>query len=123
MKLNSIKDKQKKILLKKEKKTYSNSQYHQKWKNNNIKYALEDLKRNENDTMKMYEVFKNIKRLASKENLIVKTKEGLTSWNHNKIFRKLFLYKHNTNAKRMSNTNINTIHIIRDKKSSMDSKK
>ena len=30
MKLNSIKDKQKKILLKEEKKTYSNSHYHQK---------------------------------------------------------------------------------------------
>ena len=48
-------------------------------KNNNIKYALEDLERNENDTMKMYEAVKKIKRLAPKEKLIIKTKEGLTS--------------------------------------------
>ena len=33
-------------------------------KNNNIKYALEGLERNENDIMKMYESVKNIKRLA-----------------------------------------------------------
>ena len=48
-------------------------------KNDNIKYALEDLERNENDTMKMYEAVKKIKRLAPKEKLIIKTKEGLTS--------------------------------------------
>ena len=48
-------------------------------KNDNIKYALEDLERNENDTMKMYEAVKKIKRLAPKEKLIIKTKERLTS--------------------------------------------
>ena len=48
-------------------------------KNDNIKYALEDLERNENDTMKMYEAVKKIKRLAPKEKSIIKTKEGLTS--------------------------------------------
>ena len=29
-------------------------------KNNNIKYALEDLERNENDTMEMYEAVKKL---------------------------------------------------------------
>ena len=46
-------------------------------KNDNIKYTLEDLERNENDTMKMYEAVKKIKRLAPKEKLIIKTKERL----------------------------------------------
>ena len=50
-----------------------------KIKNNNIKHALEDLERNENDTMKVDKAVKNIKRLAPIEKLIVKTKEGLTS--------------------------------------------
>ena len=36
-------------------------------KNDNIKYALEDLERNENGTMKMYEAVKKIKRLAPKD--------------------------------------------------------
>ena len=45
---------------------------------NNIKYPLEDLERNENDTMKMCKAVKNIKRLAAKEKLITKIKEGLT---------------------------------------------
>ena len=48
-------------------------------KNNNIKYALEDLERNKNDTIKIYEAVKKIKRLAPKEKLIIKTKERLTS--------------------------------------------
>ena len=43
-------------------------------KNDNIKYALEDLERNKNDTMKMYETVKKIKRLTLKEKLIAKTK-------------------------------------------------
>ena len=37
-------------------------------KNNNIKYALEDRQRNENDTIRMYEAVKTIKRLATKGN-------------------------------------------------------
>ena len=79
--------------------------------------------------MKMYEAVNRIKRLAPKEKLIIKTKEGLTSnekkaiRNHSKILRKHFLYKCNTNAERITNTDVNTIHIIRNKKSSMDSKK
>ena len=48
-------------------------------KNDNMKYALEDLERNENDTMKIHEAVKKIKRVAPKEKLIIKTKEGLTS--------------------------------------------
>ena len=36
-------------------------------KNDNIKYALEDLERNENDAMIMYKAVKKIKRLAPKE--------------------------------------------------------
>ena len=40
-------------------------------KNSNTKY--------EKDTMKMYEAVKNIKRLAPKEELTIRTKEGLTS--------------------------------------------
>ena len=48
-------------------------------KNNNIKYALQDLERIKNDTMKKYEAVKKIKPLAPKEKLIIKTKEGLTS--------------------------------------------
>ena len=48
-------------------------------KNSNIKYALQDLERIKNDTMKKYEAVKKIKPLAPKEKLIIKTKEGLTS--------------------------------------------
>ena len=98
-------------------------------KNGNIKYTLQDLERNENDTMKMYEAVKKIKRLTPKEKLIIKIKEGLTSnekkvvRNHSKILQKHFLHKRNTKAERITNTDINTIHIIRNKKSSMDSKK
>ena len=79
--------------------------------------------------MKMYEAVKKIKRLAPKEKLIIKTKEGLTSnekktvRNHSKIPQKHFLYKCNANAERIANTDVNTIHIIRNKKRSMDSKK
>ena len=43
-------------------------------RNDNTKYALEDLERNENDTMKMYEAVKKIKRLTPKEKLIIKFK-------------------------------------------------
>ena len=97
-------------------------------KNDNIKCALEDLERNENDTMKMHEALKKIKRLAPKEKLIILTEEGLTSnekavRNHSKILQKHFLHKRNTNAERITNADVNTIHIIRSKKSSMDSKK
>ena len=97
-------------------------------KNNNIKYALEDLERNKNDTIKIYEAVKKIKRLAPKEKLIIKTKERLTSnkKKQSKIIAKYFwkiLYKCSTNAERITNTDVNTIHIIRNKKSSMDSKK
>ena len=94
-------------------------------KNDNIKYALEDLERNGNDTMKMYEPVKKIKRLPPKEKLIIKTKEGLTSneKKQSEYFKNIFLHKRNTNAERITNTNVNTIHIIRNKKSSIDSKK
>ena len=37
--------------------------------------------------------------------------------NHSKILRKHLLYKRNTNAKPITNTNVNTIHIIRLRKS------
>ena len=81
IKLNSIKDKQKKKLLKKEINKIMTQIYNiiKNEKNDNIKFVLEDLKRNENDTMKMYEAVKKIKRLAPKEKFIIKTKEGLTS--------------------------------------------
>ena len=88
-------------------------------KNNNIKYALEDLERNENDTMKMYEAVKKIKPLAPKEKLIIKTKRGLTSneknavRNHSKILLKYFIHKCNTNVEHITNTDVNTTHIIR----------
>ena len=129
IKSNSIKDEQKKKLLKKERNKIM-TQIHNimNEKNDNIEYALEDLERNENDTMKMYEAVKKIKRLAPKEKLIIKTKERLTSnektpvRNHSKILQKHFLHKHSTNAERITNTDVNTIHIIRNKKSSMDSK-
>ena len=55
----------------------THSQY-QKWKNNNIKYSLEDLESNENDTIKKYEALKKIKPLPPKEKWIIKTKERLT---------------------------------------------
>ena len=38
------------------------------------KFASEELERNENYTIKMYETVENIKRLAPKEKLIIKTK-------------------------------------------------
>ena len=44
-------------------------------KSNNIKCALKNLERNENDTIKTYEAVKSIKRLAPEEKLIIKTKE------------------------------------------------
>ena len=97
-------------------------------KKKNFKYASEDLERNEIDTMKMYEAVKKIKQLAPKEKLIIKTKEELTSneiksvRNHSKIFRKHF-FKRNTNVKRITNTDGNTIPISRSKKTIMDTKK
>ena len=48
-------------------------------KNDKIIYTLEDIGRNENETMTMYEANKIIKRLPPKEKLIIRTKEGLTS--------------------------------------------
>ena len=48
-------------------------------KNGNIKQALENLERSENDTLKMYEAVKNIKRLVPKEKLIIQPKDGLNS--------------------------------------------
>ena len=47
-------------------------------KNDNIKHALQEPERNENDTMKMYEAVKKPKGIALKEKLIIKTKERLT---------------------------------------------
>ena len=48
-------------------------------KNDKIIYTLEDIGRNENETMTIYEANKIIKRLPPKEKLIIRTKEGLTS--------------------------------------------
>ena len=42
--------------------------------------------------------------------------------NHSKIFQNHLLQQRNTNPERITNTNVDTIHIIRSKKSSMDSK-
>ena len=86
------------------------------------------MKGNEKDTMKIYVDVKKSKGLAPKEKLIIKTKEGLTSnekssQKSEQNTSKTFLYKCSTNAERMTNTNVNTIHIIRNKKSSMESKK
>ena len=39
--------------------------------------------------------------------------------NHSKIFQKHFLYKSKTSAKRITNTDVNAIHIISKKKSSI----
>ena len=50
----------------------SSSQYHQK-KKKKI-FASKEHERNENYTKKMYETVENIKRLAPKEKLIIKTK-------------------------------------------------
>ena len=132
IKLNSIKDEQRRKLLKKERNKIM-TQIHniiKNEKNDNVKYALEDLGRNENDTMKMYEAVKKIKRLAPKEKLIIKTKEGITSneKKQSEIIAKYFKNIFYTNATPMQNVlptpiNVNTIHIIRNKKSSMDSKK
>ena len=74
-------------------------------KNDNIKYALEDLERNENDTMKMFKAVKKIKRLAPKEKLIIKTKEGLTSneKKQSEIIAKYFKNIFYTNATPMQN--------------------
>ena len=44
-------------------------------KSSNIKYALEDLERNKNDTIKMYESVKKVKRLAPKEKLSKQKKD------------------------------------------------
>ena len=75
--------------------------------------------------MKMYEAVKKIKQFAPKEKLIAKTKEGHTSKKriHSKILREHFLHKRNTNAERINNIDVKTIHIIKNKKISMDSKK
>ena len=107
IKLNSIKDEQKKKLLKKERNKIM-TQIHniiKDKKNDNIKYALEDLERNENDTMKMYEAVKKIKRLAPKEKLIIKTKERptLNEKEQSEIIAKYFKNFFYTNAKPMQN--------------------
>ena len=52
-------------------------------KNNNIKYALQELERNENDTMKMCEAFKKILKMAHKEKLIIKQKKNLPQMKKN----------------------------------------
>ena len=69
------------------------------------KYALEDLERNKNDTMKMYEAVKEIKQLALKEKLIIKTKEGLISneKKQSEIIAKYFKNIFYTNATSMQN--------------------
>ena len=46
-------------------------------KNDNIKYALEDLERNEDDTMKMYEAVKKSNDQYPKKNLLSKHKKNL----------------------------------------------
>ena len=76
----------------------------------------------------MYETVKNITRLTHKEKLSKQKKDvpqmnKKTVRNHSKIFRKYFFHKRNTNAERITNTDVNTIQIIRNKKRSMDSKK
>ena len=78
IKLNSINDEQKKKLLKKERNKII-TQIHniiKNEKNNNIKYALEDLERNENDTMKMYEKKKSYD-WHPKKNRLSKQKKDL----------------------------------------------
>ena len=107
IKLNSIKDEQKIKLLKKERNKIM-AQLHKIIKNeksSNIKYALEDLERNKNDTIKMYESVKKVKRLAPKEKLIIKTKEGLTSneKKQSEIIAKYFENIFYTNATPMHN--------------------
>ena len=74
-------------------------------KSSNIKYALEDLERNKNDTIKMYESVKKVKRLAPKEKLIIKTKEALTSneKKQSEIIAKYFENIFYTNATPMHN--------------------
>ena len=90
-------------------------------KNNYIKYVLQDLEINENDTIKMYEAGTHRKiDYHNKRRTYLKQKKAVR--NHSKILRTHFLYKCNTNAERITNTHVNTIHIIRNKKSSMDSK-
>ena len=76
----------------------------------------------------MYEAVSRIKRLAPKEKLIIKTKEGLTSSKkkQSEIIAKYFENIFYTNATPMQNvlpTPTSTLHIIRNKESSMDSKK
>ena len=98
-------------------------------KNNYIKYVLQDLEINENDTIKMYEAVKKNQTIGThrkidyhnKRRTYLKQKKAVR--NHSKILRTHFLYKCNTNAERITNTHVNTIHIIRNKNSSMDSKK
>ena len=95
--------------------------------NSNIKYAFEDLERNENDTMKMFEAVKKTKRLAPKKNGLSKQKMDLHQTkkavrNHSKILRTCFLFECNTNTEGITSTDVNTIHIIRNKKCSMNSK-
>ena len=89
-------------------------------KNNNIDYALEDLERNENNTMKMYEAV----YLFSCLKLIIKIKEGLAS-NEKKQSEIIAKYLENifyTNATPMQNvlpTPMSTLFTS----SEMDSKK
>ena len=74
-------------------------------KNNYIKYVLQDLEINENDTVKMDEAVKKIKRLAHTEKSIIITKEGLTSnkKKQSEIIAKYFEHIFYTNATPMQN--------------------
>ena len=115
IKLNSIKDEQKKKLLKKERNNIM-AQIHNIVKNEKMK-ALEDFEGNENNTTKMYEPVKKLNGWYPKK-MIIKTIEGL-DWkkavrNHSRILPKHFLYKRHINAERISNTDVNTVHIIRN---------
>ena len=50
---------------------------------------------------------------TNKDIIIINQKKDLPQMkkrNHSKIFRKHFLYKCNTNAERITNTDVNTIH-------------
>ena len=74
-------------------------------KKNNIKYALEDLERNENDTMKMYKAFKKLNDWHPKKNWLSKRKKDLPQMKkkQSEIIAKYFQNIFYTNATPMQN--------------------
>ena len=131
IKLNSIKDEQKEKLLKKERNKVMTQKFttSSRMKETTISNTLQKtLKETKIILWKCTKLSKTSNDWHPKKNWLSKQKKTYLKRkkavrNHSKILQKHFLYKWNSNSQRIANTGVNTIHIIRNKKSSMDSER